>query len=243
MSEKNLAKRSNNSLVHQKEDFYGEGRIFEDSNKVWVSGKLEKEFEYSHETYGEKYYKNRVIATRNSGTEDCIPIVVSERTIPQIQESLQKGRYVEVGGTLRTYNRYGEDGKSHLNLVLFVSIINFYETEEEIDEINANNVYLDGYVCKEPTYRMTPSGREITDLLLAVNGKYNRSSYICCIVWGRNAKYAGEFKIGDRVQMYGRLQSRTYIKRNLDNPDEGEERETYEVSVSLLTKVNSDSDE
>lgn len=168
---------------------------------------------------------------RLSNSYDIIPVMISERLMDVTQD--YRGRYMEVQGQFRSYNRHDER-KNKLVLSVFAREAGFIEVDEEnMPESNqTNQVYLDGYICKEPIYRKTPLGREIADLLLAVNRPYGKSDYIPCICWGRNARYAGNFKVGDRVLVWGRIQSREYMKR-LDE-ENVEKRVAYEVSVSKL---------
>lgn len=208
-------------------------------NKACVSGKLEAELEYNHEAYGEKFYRTRVRVKRQSGTEDFVPIMISERLIvPAMKNTSLEGKWVEVAGQFRSYNKLDEDGNRHLDLFLFVMSIDIYEEGKELDEITDENViYLDGYLCKPPVFRKTPLGREITDMLIAVNRPYEQSDYIPCITWGRNAKWASELKVGDRVNVNGRIQSRTYLKRYSPDSEEGEFKDAYEISISTMQKA------
>lgn len=239
MSEKSLsvATRENNVIIRQEEN-YGKANIFSEFNKVWVSGIIEENFEYSHEVLWEKFYKTRVKVPRLSGTEDCVPIMVSSLLMENILEKSMKGKYVEVGGQFRSHNKPDEDGRKHLELFLFVTAINVYESEEEVEEVvNANLIYLDGYICKLPVFRKTPLGRQVTDLLVAVNRTYNKSDYIPCIAWGRNAQYASELQVGNRIKLYGRVQSREYFKRFSPESEAGENRTAYEISIMRMMKV------
>ena len=151
-------------------------------------------------------------------------------------EVFGEGLYIMVHGQFRSYNRH-EEQKNRLVLSVFVREISFME--EEPDGTKTNSIWLDGYICKEPIYRKTPLGREIADLLLAVNRPYGKSDYIPCICWGRNARYASGFEVGEHVQLLGRIQSREYVKRISDT--ETEKRIAYEVSVSKLEKTLIDS--
>ena len=171
---------------------------------------------------------------RLSNSHDIIPVMISERLIDITKD--YRGQFMEVEGQFRSYNRHDER-KNKLVLSVFAREANFVELDEEnMPESNkTNSIYLDGYICKEPIYRKTPLGREIADLLLAVNRPYGKSDYIPCISWGRNARYAGNFKVGERVQVWGRIQSREYMKR-LDE-ENMEKRIAYEVSVSKLETV------
>lgn len=238
MSDKNLIVRENNNVIVRQEGVYINEKIFCDFNKVWISGIIEDEFEYNHENFWEKFYRTRVKIERLSGTQDYIPLIVSNMLIYNISKESLKGKYVEVAGQFRSFNKEGDDGRRHLELFLFATAINIYESEAEFEEVtNANLIYLDGYICKPPVYRTTPLGRQITDLLIAVNRSYNKSDYIPCIAWGRNAQYASEFEVGNRIKLYGRIQSRQYFKRFSSGSEEGEMREAYEISIMRLMKV------
>lgn len=157
--------------------------------------------------------------------------MVSERLIDVSQN--YEGEFLKVRGQLRSYNQH-DNGKRKLILSVFAREVEFLE--EELDGYGTNNIYLDGYVCKEPTYRKTPLGREISDILLAVNRPYGKSDYIPCIFWGRNADYASRFDVGEHVEIFGRVQSRKYLKKISE--EEAEERTAYEVSVSRMQIAN-----
>ena len=164
---------------------------------------------------------------RLSNSEDRIPLMISERLIDVSQD--YTGEFIMVSGQFRSYNRHDEQ-KNRLVLSVFVREVSFIE--EELDGAKTNNIFLDGYICKLPVYRKTPLGREIADLLLAVNRPYGKSDYIPCICWGRNARFASTFEGGEHVQIMGRIQSREYIKKLTET--ETEKRIAYEVSVSKL---------
>ena len=205
-----------------------------ENNQVTIMGKVATDFQYSHEVYGEGFYMVEVEVKRLSNSEDRIPLMISERLIDVTQD--YTGEYIMVHGQFRSYNRH-EEQKNRLVLSVFVREISFME--EEPDGTKTNSIWLDGYICKEPIYRKTPLGREIADLLLAVNRPYGKSDYIPCICWGRNARYASGFEVGEHVQLLGRIQSREYVKRISDT--ETEKRVAYEVSVSKLEKTLIDS--
>lgn len=205
-----------------------------ENNQVTIMGKLATEFSFSHEVFGEGFYMVEVEVKRLSNSEDRIPLMISERLIDVTQD--YTGEYIMVHGQFRSYNRH-EEQKNRLVLSVFVREISFME--EEPDGTKTNSIWLDGYICKEPIYRKTPLGREIADLLLAVNRPYGKSDYIPCICWGRNARYASGFEVGEHVQLLGRIQSREYVKRISDT--ETEKRIAYEVSVSKLEKTLIDS--
>ena len=205
-----------------------------ENNQVAIMGRVATEFSFSHEVFGEGFYMVEVEVKRLSNSEDRIPLMISERLIDVTQD--YTGEYIMVHGQFRSYNRH-EEQKNRLVLSVFVREISFME--EEPDGTKTNSIWLDGYICKEPIYRKTPLGREIADLLLAVNRPYGKSDYIPCICWGRNARYASGFEVGEHVQLLGRIQSREYVKRISDT--ETEKRVAYEVSVSKLEKTLIDS--
>ena len=205
-----------------------------ENNQVTIMGKVATEFSFSHEVFGEGFYMVEVEVKRLSNSEDRIPLMISERLIDVTQD--YTGEYIMVHGQFRSYNRH-EEQKNRLVLSVFVREISFME--EEPDGTKTNSIWLDGYICKEPIYRKTPLGREIADLLLAVNRPYGKSDYIPCICWGRNARYASGFEVGEHVQLLGRIQSREYVKRISDT--ETEKRVAYDVSVSKLEKTLIDS--
>lgn len=194
-----------------------------ENNQVSIVGEIISDFQYSHEVYGEGFYMVEVAVSRLSNFSDYIPLMISERLIDTSQSYI--GQKVYVTGQFRSYNRH-EELKNRLVLSVFVREIEFIE--EETEEMKSNQILLDGYICKDPIYRKTPLGREIADLLVAVNRSYGKSDYIPCICWGRNAR----FEVGVHVQIWGRIQSREYVKRL--NEDEVEKRTAYEVSVSKI---------
>ena len=198
-----------------------------ENNQVTIMGEVASEFTFSHEVFGEGFYIVEVLVRRLSNSDDRIPLMISERLIDVTQD--YRGEYIMVSGQFRSYNKH-EEHKNHLVLSVFVREVAF--VEEEMDGAKTNNIMLDGYICKEPIYRKTPLGREIADLLLAVNRPYGKSDYIPCICWGRNARYASNFEVGEHVQIFGRIQSREYVKKLTET--ETEKRIAYEVSVSKL---------
>ncbi len=201
-----------------------------ENNQVTIMGEVVSEFTFSHEVFGEGSYMVEVLVRRLSNSDDRIPLMVSERLIDVTQD--YRGEYIMVNGQFRSYNRHEED-RNRLVLSVFAREISF--VEEELDGAKTNNILLDGYICKAPVYRKTPLGREIADLLLAVNRPYGKSDYIPCICWGRNARYASSFEVGEHVQVLGRIQSREYVKKLSEV--ETEKRVAYEVSVSKLECV------
>lgn len=202
-----------------------------ENNQVSVMGKIASQFTFSHQVFGEGFYTVDLLVKRLSDSEDLIPLMVSERLVDVTQD--YEGEYIIVQGQFRSYNRH-EEKKNRLVLSVFVRELSF--VEEEDDTIKTNQIFLDGYICKPPVYRKTPLGREIADLLIAVNRPYGKSDYIPCICWGRNARYASAFEVGGHVLLWGRIQSREYMKRI--NETETEKRIAYEVSVSKLEYVD-----
>ena len=198
-----------------------------ENNQVSIMGKIASSFTFSHQVFGEGFYLVDILVKRLSDSEDRIPLMVSERLVDVTQD--YEGEYIMVQGQFRSYNRH-EEKKNRLVLSVFVRELSF--VVEADDSIKTNQIFLDGYICKPPVYRKTPLGREIADLLLAVNRPYGKSDYIPCICWGRNARYASAFEVGGHVLLWGRIQSREYIKKLGEN--ETEKRTAYEVSVSKL---------
>ncbi len=190
-------------------------------------GKIASQFTFSHQVFGEGFYMLDVLVKRLSDSEDRIPVMVSERLVDVTED--YEGEYIQVTGQFRSYNRH-EEKKNRLVLSVFAREISFVEDED--DSVKSNQIFLDGYICKPPVYRKTPLGREIADLLIAVNRPYGKSDYIPCICWGRNARYASAFQVGGHVLIWGRIQSREYMKRLSDT--QSEKRTAYEVSVSKL---------
>lgn len=210
-----------------------------ENNHLVLVGKVTSDKRFSHEIYGEKFYIFDLAVPRLSGNADTIPITVSERLL-SINE-LKIDSKIIVEGQFRSYNSY-ENERNRLVLTVFAKDIKFVENQEEEIEVSkdvvSNEVILNGYICKKPIYRQTPFGREISDLLLAVNRAYNKSDYIPCIAWGRNARFCENIPVGTEVKIVGRVQSRTYEKKY----DDGrvETKVAYEVSVSSLEVVNQD---
>ena len=198
-----------------------------ENKQVTIMGEIISDFVFSHEVFGEGFYMVNVSVRRLSNSEDIIPLMISERLIDVSQN--YSGEFVMVAGQFRSYNRHDEL-KNRLVLSVFVREITFID--EEMDGAKTNTILLDGYICKAPVYRKTPLGREIADLLLAVNRPYGKSDYIPCICWGRNARYASTFEVGEHVQIIGRIQSREYVKKITET--ETQKRTAYEVSVSKL---------
>ena len=198
-----------------------------ENNKATVMGEIVGTFTFSHEIYGEGFYMIDLLVPRLSDSADLIPLMVSERLI-NVNENYE-GMKVKVSGQFRSYNRH-EERKNKLVLSVFVREWEFID-EIERSEMT-NHIELDGFICKEPIYRKTPLGREIADILLAVNRPYGKSDYIPCISWGRNARFPNDFEVGSRCRIIGRIQSREYMKKISE--DQVEKRIAYEVSVSKL---------
>ena len=210
-----------------------------ENNHLVLVGKVTSDKRFSHEIYGEKFYIFDLAVPRLSGNADIIPITVSERLLSI--NDLQIDSKITVEGQFRSYNSY-ENEKNRLVLTVFAKDIKFVEDQEAEIEVSkdvvSNEVTLNGYICKKPIYRQTPFGREISDLLLAVNRAYNKSDYIPCIAWGRNARFCENIPVGTEVKVVGRVQSRTYEKKYEDGTVET--KVAYEVSVSSLEVVNQD---
>ena len=207
---------------------------YSENNHLVLIGKIVSEKSYSHEIYGEKFYVFNLEVVRLSSTVDIIPITVSERLLTDLD--IEIGKKVSVEGQFRSYNNY-ENERNRLVLTVFAKEIIAMEESEEKDEVT-NEVVLVGYVCKKPIYRQTPFGREIADILLAVNRAYNKSDYIPSIAWGRNARFCQNMEVGTEVKITGRVQSRTYEKKLDDGSTET--RVAYEVSIASMEVVNND---
>ena len=201
------------------------------NNQVTIAGEVVSEFTFSHEVYGEHFYIVNIAVCRLSNSYDVIPVMVSERLIDVTSD--YRGCVLQVSGQFRSYNRH-EENRNRLVLSVFAREAVLASQEDE-DEQNPNHIFLDGYVCKHPVYRKTPLGREIADVLLAVNRPYGKSDYIPCICWGRNARFADKFEVGSHIQIWGRIQSREYQKKIAG--DQYEKRVAYEVSVSKLEYI------
>ena len=216
-----------------------------ENNYLTLVGKVTGEKRFSHEIYGESFYVFNLEIPRLSGNSDIIPITVSERLIKE--DTLQEGKKLLVKGQFRSYNSY-ENEKNRLILTVFAKDIMEVEDVEEDEENEmvkkdtiTNEVVLIGYICKKPIYRQTPFGREISDILLAVNRAYNKSDYIPCIAWGRNARFCQNLEVGSQVKIVGRVQSRMYEKKHEDGTVEN--RVAYEVSVGSLEVIEEKHDE
>lgn len=201
------------------------------NNKIYLEGKVVSDLEFSHEMYGEGFYTFYLEVQRLSDSKDVLSITVSERLLTGMD--FKPGLEVIVEGQLRSYNKF-VDGANRLILTVFARNI-----EPCIEKSkNPNQIFLDGFICKAPVYRTTPFGREIADMLMAVNRAYNKSDYIPTIAWGRNSRFCQSLKVGDNIRIWGRLQSREYQKKVSE--DEVVKKIAYEVSISKMEKVNKD---
>ncbi len=194
------------------------------NNRVFISGEIVSPAEFSHEVYGEGFYEMSVSVKRLSGQGDILPVTISERLIADM--NLREGVWINAVGQFRSYNKL-VDGKSKLMLTVFIRELLDVENAK-----NPNSIVLTGYICKPPVYRTTPFNREIADILIAVNRSYNKSDYIPCIAWGRNARFAKNLAVGEKIAVSGRIQSREYQKRFSD--DDVKTLTAYEVSISKL---------
>lgn len=200
---------------------------YSENNLIKLAGTIVSDKKFSHEVYGERFYSFDLEIPRLSDNSDVIPVTVSERLL--LDSKYDIGEKVVVDGQFRSYNNY-ENEKNKLVLTVFVKEIRV-QTEDDAN-MNPNEIVLNGFICKKPIYRTTPFGREIADVLLAVNRAYNKSDYIPCIAWGRNARYCQNLTIGEGVKIWGRIQSRQYEKKFEDGTSEM--RKAYEVSVSKM---------
>lgn len=201
-----------------------------ENNKIELCGVIASTPELNHKNYGENFYGFRLSCSRKSTEKDMLPIIVSDRLV-EIKD-LQVGKKISVRGQVRTFNKHISDDKRKLLIMVFARDVREVKEESESAPEFNNNVKLSGYICKPPVYRVTPKGREIADVLIAVNRMYGKADYIPCITWGRNARYAGNIDVGTRIDVEGRLQSREYTKK-LDDGTE-EIRTAYEISVSRI---------
>ncbi len=196
------------------------------NNKVFVAGEVISKPHFSHEVYNEGFYEFDIRVARLSDSFDIIPITVSERLLAD--NKIEIGAKISGNGQFRSYNKLDE-GKSKLMLTVFLrELLPFVEND------NPNFVEITGYVCKEPVFRMTPFKREISDVLLAVNRSYNKSDYLPCIAWGRNARFVKNFAVGDKVTIIGRIQSREYQKKMEDDVIT---KTAYEISISKIDLI------
>ena len=213
--------------------------MYSENNHLSLIGKVTSDKTFSHETYGEKFYSFDLEVVRLSENSDIIPITISERLLPEV--NLAIGTKLAIDGQFRSYNNY-ENEKNRLILTVFAKdVVEVKDETEEQDPKATNEIVLVGYLCKKPIYRQTPFGREIADILLAVNRAYNKSDYIPCIAWGRNARFCQNVEVGTEVKITGRIQSRRYEKKFEDGSTET--RVAYEVSVSSMEIVEKENNE
>lgn len=221
---------------------------YSENNCVTLIGKVASDKRLSHETFGEKFYLFDLEVMRLSDIADIIPITVSERLLTDFDLSI--GNQIIVDGQFRSYNNY-ENEKNRLVLTVFAKDIQEYDKVKEQEESTepeneenegtekkgevTNEIVLIGYICKKPIYRQTPFGREIADILLAVNRAYNKSDYIPCIAWGRNARFCQNIEVGTEIKITGRIQSRTYEKKFEDGTSET--RVAYEISIASMEVI------
>jgi len=200
------------------------------NNEVQLTGLVDSELSVSHEIYGEVFYSFVLRVMRLSDICDYINVTVSERLLGSIE--LKRGSFVVVSGQFRSYNNYSDTGSRLILTVFARDIVISDEFSQESSQRNPNYIYLNGFLCKPPVYRTTPFGREITDILIAVNRAYNKSDYIPCIAWGRNARFSSNLNVGDNIKIWGRIQSREYQKKI----SEGESitKTAYEISISKM---------
>ncbi len=210
--------------------------VYSENNHIVLVGKVTSEKRFSHEIYGEKFYIFDLSVPRLSGNADIIPITISERLM--VNGDLPINAKITVEGQFRSYNSYGE-GRNKLVLTVFAKNVTLLEDQESEVEARkdfiSNEVTLVGYICKKPVYRQTPFGREIADILLAVNRAYSKSDYIPCIAWGRTARFCENMEVGTEVKIVGRVQSRQYEKKHEDGTIEN--KVAYEVSVGSLEVI------
>lgn len=201
------------------------------NNEVELTGTVDSELKFSHEVYGEGFYSFMVKVMRLSDISDIINVTISERLLQNIL--LVKGDTVSISGQFRSYNNYTESGNK---LILTVFARDICVNPEEVKFKNPNHIFLNGFLCKKPVYRTTPFGREIIDILIAVNRAYNKSDYIPCIAWGRNARFAGSLEVGENIKIWGRIQSREYQKKLSET--ESVTKTAYEISISKMESAS-----
>ena len=201
------------------------------NNAATLCGVVMSKPVYSHQMYGEGFYESTLSVPRLSEQLDVIPFTISERLLDG--SGIEEGSLVTFSGQLRSYNKMVE-GRSKLMLTVFVKEF----IDDDNGTVNPNSVELTGYVCKDPIYRTTPLSREICDLLIAVNRAFNKSDYIPCISWGRNARYCRTLAVGTKLRVAGRIQSRNYVKKLSD--ELSETRTAYEISVGRIELLPSD---
>ncbi len=199
------------------------------NNYAEISGKIESELEFSHKAYGVDYYSLRVRSNRLSRASDVVPLLFPEDMIDISQSYV--GQQISASGQFRSFNRWIN---GHSCLLLYLSVKAYAFSEDDLTE--SNMIYLDGYLCKEPIFRITPRGKEICELILAVNREFKKTDYIPCICWGREARFASRLGVGSHVRIWGRMQSRIYYKKVADKSFEP--REAFEISVNSLEEMD-----
>lgn len=195
------------------------------NNKVFLNGVVVEKPVFSHETYGEGFYEVKLSVPRLSEHTDILPVTVSEKFL----KDFALGQEVALKGQFRSFNKLmGEKSKLVLNVFA-------REIIEKNSSMNPNIIEITGYLCKPPIFRTTPFNREICDILVAVNRAYNKSDYLPCIAWGRNARYIKDAPVGKKLEIVGRIQSREYQKKL----DSGEivTKTAYEISVGRINIV------
>ena len=207
------------------------------NNEVELCGVVDSELSFSHEVYGEGFYQFFLNVPRLSDISDRVNITISERLLQDV--NINMGETVCVSGQFRSYNNYSDSGN---RLILTVFARDIDANPADASTRNPNHIFLNGFLCKKPVYRTTPFGREITDILIAVNRAYNKSDYIPCIAWGRNASYAAAMEVGEKICIEGRIQSRQYNKK--DSEGNVTVHTAYEVSVIKIDEAEqADKDE
>ncbi len=203
------------------------------NNDVQLIGTVDSQLQFSHEVYGEGFYAFAIKVLRLSDISDRINVTVSERLIRDLPLAI--GDEIAVSGQFRSYNNYSQEGN---RLILTVFARDLCMAGEEMAGQNPNHIFLNGFLCKPPVYRTTPFGREITDLLVAVNRAYNKSDYIPCIAWGRNARFSSALPVGENIRIWGRIQSREYQKKLSE--EETVTKTAFEVSISKMETASKD---
>ena len=205
------------------------GTRINENNQILLTGVITTPFSFSHESHGEKFYITYLSIMRFSGNQDLIPVMVSERLVDTTKD--MTGKWARIEGCYRSQNSK-LNGKTKLLLYAFART---FDVSGNFDKDDENDIYLEGFVCKQPCYRTTPFGREITDVVLAANRPYGKTDYIPCIFWGRNAKFVSTCEAGTKLIVYGRIQSREYVK-HIEGEVEPEIRTAYEVSASKVER-------
>lgn len=227
--------------LHGTELKFNSEKFTMNANQVWISGRLKDEFEYRYGIHENKFYQNKIEVARETGKIDSIPIVVSKKILLDIFNGEElKDKYVEICGHFRSRNIVDAEGRNHVDLYLFVRDIKLQSEEGEISEENKNSncIFLEGCVCRPPIRRQITRGNHIVEIMVAVNRDYGKADYIPCIIWGKTGLFAERnLNVGDKVKIHGRVVSRKYPKKLSEEPKEVEVRETYEVSVAQLEKI------